>query len=291
MIKSMTGYGTAQFENENCSVSVEIKSLNSKYLDANIKLPRIFMEKEIEVRNLLSEKLERGKIALIIDFSKKEDDTPRVEINDALFRKYYGDLERLADDVDAPKQELFKLAFQMPEVAVSKKDDGNAELWQNIRSAVIEAVGKCDEFRRHEGQTLAVKLTEYKDNIGALLEKVLTYEDERIETVKARISQNLTELKGRADVDQNRFEQELIYYIEKLDISEEKVRLRSHLDYLDQVLDAPKSNGKKIGFIGQEIGREINTIGSKANHSEIQRIVVQMKDELEKIKEQALNVL
>lgn len=293
MIKSMTGYGNAILDTAETLISVEVKTLNSKFFDVQLKIPRLFSEKELEIRNILSERLDRGKISLSIEFQKKAATTPKVNINKNLFNSYYAIYKNLADDVDAPKDELFKLALQSPDVIAPEITEsiGIEEDYLLVKSTLLTALDECDKFRIIEGETLHRKVKEYADRIGHLLIQVEAFENERIETVKQKLRSSLQELLNDGEFNKDRFEQELIYYIEKLDFHEEKVRLTSHLEYFAQVMEDQTAHGKKLGFITQEIGREINTIGSKANHAGIQRIVVQMKEELEKIKEQTLNVL
>ncbi|MDN5201531.1 YicC/YloC family endoribonuclease [Fulvivirgaceae bacterium BMA10] len=292
MIKSMTGYGLSKLDDKQIGLSVEIKTLNSKFLDAIVKLPREFSDKELEVRNMLSDKLIRGKVSITVTYAKKEDASPKVAINENLFGVYYHQLEKLANESGANQNDIFKLALQMPDVVVNElSDEDLEEEWKLLSESINEALGKCDAFRISEGSVLKQKLVQYIQNIQSWLNKVNDQDPKRAESIKEKISQKMSDLIGLENVDQNRFEQELIYYIEKLDISEEKVRLKSHLDYFLQVIESDQSQGKKLGFISQEIGREINTIGSKANDAVIQRYVVSMKEELEKIKEQLLNIL
>ncbi|BDC97940.1 YicC/YloC family endoribonuclease [Persicobacter psychrovividus] len=294
MIKSMTGYGSCTHESETLSVQVEIRTLNSKFLDVNLKLPKTLSDREIEVRNIIGNCLERGKLAVTIDFSRKGDAKPKVQINEGLFSTYFTQLKGLAENAGADTAELLKLVLQMPEVMVNDREDtGSEEDVKLVIETLNRALADCDAFRLKEGEVLAEKLTSYIETIDQLLAQVDQYEDERIDTVKNRLRQNLEELTQKDDYDKNRFEQEIIFYLEKYDINEEKVRLANHLKYFMEVLNSSKSssNGKKLGFISQEIGREINTLGSKANHAALQRLVVQMKEELEKIKEQSLNIL
>ncbi|NJM94475.1 MAG: YicC family protein [Cytophagales bacterium] len=287
----MTGFGHASFENEAYSISAEVKSLNSKFLDASIRLPKAFVHKDIVLRNLLNQTLERGKVQVAVDFQVKHADELRSFINRDLFLAYYEQLRLLAHEVGASEQELFKLALQSPDVITSDMDAANLEQeWTLIEQVVQQAIAKCADYRRDEGENLKVKILENVDEISRQLSEVEKLEAERLENVKLRLRQNLKELMDKDSFDPNRFEQELIYYIEKLDINEEKIRLRTHLAYFKEVAQSP-SAGKKLGFIAQEIGREVNTIGSKANHAGIQKLVVNMKEELEKIKEQTLNIL
>ena len=292
MIKSMTGYGSHTAENDKISVSVEIKSLNSKFLDLNLRLSKEYSDRELEVRNILNNIIERGKVGLNIDVQSKGGVKAKVFINRALVALYYKDLKETADAIGAPQTDLFKLALQMPKAMESEAEtEDSAEDWALIQKVLIEAITKCNEFRKDEGETLSLKFQEYIKNIGDALTKVEAFDPQRIEAIRTRIRQHFDDYSKSEQLDNSRFEQELIFYIEKLDISEEKVRLRSHLSYFLDAMEGAEANGKKLGFIAQEIGREINTIGSKANDANIQRAVVQMKEELEKIKEQSLNIL
>ncbi len=291
MLKSMTGYGLAKLEQKSVTIGVEIKTLNSKFLDTQIRMPRAFSAKEIALKNILSDKLIRGKVSVSITFDKNGEDTPKVAINEKLFGEYYTMLSKVAKDVGAADKDILKMVLLMPEVQVSKSADENVERdWKVILKSVNEAIKKCDEFRMDEGERLQKKIASYIKKIDQLLSKIIKQDPKRTKAVRERIDKKITELKIES-IDKNRFEQELIYYIEKLDISEEKVRLKSHLNYFMEVLGNKTSQGKKLGFISQEIGREINTIGSKANDAAIQKDVVGMKEELEKIKEQLLNIL
>lgn len=293
MIKSMTGYGIANFENETVKITVEIKTLNSKYLDLNLKSPRQFSDKEIEIRNLIAKKLERGKVNLTIDLvSKGGEDSLPISINEELFAAYFEKLKSLANRVDADTTHLFRLAFQSPNVvsSVVENEKGEGD-WKLVTEVLLEAIERCNQFRMDEGNTLYRR---FEENIKVLeegLELVKRDEPSRKEKIQARIRNNFSEWLEESAFDQNRFEQELIYYLEKLDITEEVVRLETHLDYFKKTLASDQGQGKKLGFISQELGREINTIGSKANDAAIQRHVILMKDELEKIKEQSLNIL
>lgn len=292
MLKSMTGYGSASFSHEGISINIEIKTLNSKFLDLNLRLPRSFNEKEIEVRNRVTQKLERGKVSISIDFSKENEIEQKQTYNKELFKKYYAELRHLADSVVASDQDIFRLALASPDVIVNTGDEKIDETaWGKISELLDEALQNCDDFRAKEGAELQEKFKGYIATIKAGLQAVADLDPARVERVKSRIKGNLLDYVDEEGLDKNRLEQEIIYYIEKLDITEEKVRLASHLDHFTEVLEADKSLGKKLGFISQEIGREINTIGSKANDADIQKHVVTMKEELEKIKEQVLNVL
>lgn len=292
MLKSMTGFGAATGETANYKVSVEIKSLNSKFLDASIRLPKEYQHKDIEVRNLLSTTLERGKVGLIIELVEKGEVKAKANINKALVHRYYQELEEVATLTGGSKERLLEIALQMPGAIDSGggnvSDDSD---WVGIHSVLLQALKKCEQFRLDEGRMLENKFTEYLQKIEQNLDDVVAQDPRRIQGISERIKVAFAEYANEGQVDKNRFEQELIYYIEKLDISEEKVRLKSHLDYFVESMQRDDASGKKLGFIGQEIGREINTIGSKANDAIIQRQVVEMKEELEKIKEQVLNIL
>jgi len=289
----MTGFGVCQLETDNVSISVEVRALNSKFLDANIKLPKSFFDKEIELRKLLSDKLDRGKISLNISYFRKDEDNPRVSFNHGLFKFYYEELKKLAVEVDANEDELLKVCLQYPDVI--KPEESSTEMlqkeWKVLHECILEAISKCDGYRSQEGKTLMKKLVVYIDRIEAFLSKVEKQDPVRITKINERIKMHMQEISQQDQFDHNRFEQEMIYFIEKLDISEEKVRLKSHLEYFLEILNNESGQGKKLGFISQEIGREINTIGSKANDAQIQRYVVGMKEELEKVKEQLLNIL
>jgi uncharacterized protein (TIGR00255 family) len=292
MNKSMTGYGQARFEDELHAVQVEVKSLNSKFLDVNIRMPRAFNDKEIQVRNMISERLERGKISVTLDFSHKGEAFTKIRINEQLFRDYYTTLKSLSDSIGSKSEDLFRLAIQFPEVVETLDDDLNREKeWQVIQPVLEQAIALCDQFRMKEGKVLTENLSQYLNTIAELLVQVRELDPLRIERVRSRIAGNLREFVQKEEIDVNRLEQELIYYIEKLDIKEELVRLDSHLNYFREILDAKVSMGKKMNFLAQEIGREINTIGSKSNDAAMQKVVVNMKEELEKIKEQVLNLI
>ncbi|WP_100628084.1 YicC/YloC family endoribonuclease [Algoriphagus formosus] len=294
MIKSMTGFGRAGMEDDFRTIQAEVKTLNSKFLDLSLKLPRQFSEKEHEVRNLVQGILERGKVNLALDFIPKKSNQIPVTINEELFQAYFEKYQNLANSVVAEKSELFKLALQSPSVIVNMAPDEATEAeeeWELIQKVIIEALKKCDQFRKDEGESLFEKLKENIQVIESALQRVKAIEGQRKDRIKNRIRSNFHDWIEENDFDQNRFEQELIYYFEKLDITEELVRLETHLNYFIKVLNEETQQGKKLGFISQEIGREINTIGSKANDAGMQKWVILMKDELEKIKEQTLNVL
>ena len=289
----MTGFGQSAINTGDVSISVEVKSLNSKFLDLNLRLARQFSDKELELRNVISEKLERGKVSLSIDYQK----TGRVDIrqtyNEALFVAYYNEIKKLAEKVNAPSNDyIFQLALNSPEVIQGNgKEELDPAEWERVHRLVLEAIQKCEQFRLTEGKALEGKLVAYIESIGIGLKEVEILDPKRVEKIRSRIKGSINDFFGNEGFDPNRLEQEIIFYIEKLDIHEERVRLKAHLDYFLKVLADKQSNGKKLAFIAQEIGREINTIGSKANDSEMQKQVVMMKEELEKIKEQLNNIL
>jgi uncharacterized protein (TIGR00255 family) len=288
----MTGYGHVVHDDGQYKVNVEVKTLNSKFLDASIRLPKALTDKEIEVRNLLNEKLERGKVSLMIDIQLYGAGEVRQTYNETLFLAYYAGLKKLADRVLAPYDQLFELALNSPDVIQSTAEEGTPdELWIAVRNVLLEAIRQCEAFRTDEGKTLMAKFIQYIHSIENSLRDIEALDETRILRMREKLKSNIVDFFGESGYDVNRLEQEIIYYIEKFDIHEERVRLQTHLDYFIQALKEPQSNGKKLGFIAQEIGREINTIGSKANDASIQKLVVLMKEELEKIKEQLGNVL
>jgi len=288
----MTGFGQCSVDDGQVQITAEVKSLNSKFLDLNLRLPKIFSDKEIEVRNLISEKLERGKVSIAIEYQRHGEEGIKQSYNDKLFIAYYSELKKLADRVIAPYDNLFELALNSPEVIQTKlKEDNADEEWAPVKSCIVQAIEKCDGFRKAEGKVLEQMLKDCCNVIYQQLKNVELLDPKRVEKIRERLKGNVVSFFGEEGYDTNRLEQEIIFYIEKLDINEEKVRLKSHLDYFMGVLKEPQGNGKKLGFISQEIGREINTIGSKASDAEIQKHVVVMKEELEKIKEQLNNVV
>lgn len=292
MNKSMTGYGQARYEDDQYSVSAEVKTLNSKFLDVAIRMPKSLNDKEILLRNFIGEKLIRGKVSLVLEYSNKEDTSAKVTINEQLFKEYYEKLKMLSDSVESSGKDLFKMAVHFPDVIEASDDDSNREKeWEIIFAVIQEAIDNCNDFREKEGAVLSENIKTYIKAIEENLEEIMKLDPIRIERIKSRLNNNLNEVVQREELDVNRLEQELIYYIEKLDISEEKVRLTSHLNYFMEILTSENSMGKKMNFMGQEIGREINTIGSKSNDAAMQKLVVNMKEELEKIKEQVLNIL
>lgn len=291
MIQSMTGYGKATVSFGEKKIHVEIKSLNSKALDLSVRIAPLYREKEMEIRNLISKSLERGKV----DFSlwiEKEASEAATPINAALMNAYYEQFKQITATTDIPMPEdLFTTLLRMPDV-MTKVDiqELDAEEWKVVYQAIEEAIKQLVEFRKQEGIALAKKFEEKLNNIGNLMKDIEPYEMERVTKIRERITEALEKTLSM-DYDKNRLEQELIFYIEKLDINEEKQRLANHLNYFRETMNEGHGQGKKLGFIAQEMGREINTTGSKSNHAEMQNIVVRMKDELEQIKEQVLNVM
>ncbi len=286
MIISMTGYGKATKMLPNKKITVEIKSLNSKTLDLNVRLPQFIREHEMTIRTLLSDSLMRGKIDLSI-YVENESEVTNHQINVPVVKNYMQQINQLDEAI--PSLELIKLALKLPETLKTERETLEEEDWGIVKEVLEEALQQIETFRVNEGDVLAKDFTLRINNIQQLLQSVEVFESERKTTLQNRLKTALEQL--AVEVDLNRFEQELIYYLEKLDITEEKVRLSNHLDYFLETMKDNNGNGRKLGFILQEIGREINTLGSKANHAGIQKSVVLMKDELEKIKEQCLNVL
>ena len=285
MIQSMTGYGKEVVQLPSKTITIEIKSLNSKGLDLNTRVPSAYREKELEIRDLLAKSLQRGKVdfSLYIEVTGEEVTT---QLNEGVVKQY---IKQLANVVNGDPVELLKMAVRMPDALKTEREEIDEKEYEAILKGIDQALEAINEYRTDEGLVLENDFLERSKTISKLLEEVIALDPERIDGVKERLRKAVADLKEK--VDENRFEQELIYYLEKYDITEEKVRLKNHLEYFEESLKSHDSNGKKLGFITQEIGREINTIGSKANYAPMQQIVVQMKDELEKIKEQALNVL
>lgn len=293
MIISMTGFGRAAVENENFQAVVEVRTLNSKFLDLNLRIPKNLADKEMEVRNLVTRHLGRGKVSLAVDIQQLKETGSQAIVNKELIKMYYEQLKEASIYAgESHNPDLFRMATQLPHAIETVADDQmDVAAWQDIKNVITEALEDCTKHRRDEGDVLGEELKKYIATIREGLNRVIERDPERVKVVRERIYNHAREFLAEDQIDQNRYEQEMIYYIEKLDISEEKIRLKSHLDYFNEMLEKEGNNGKKLGFIAQEIGREINTIGSKANDAEIQRTVVDMKDELEKIKEQILNVV
>jgi uncharacterized protein (TIGR00255 family) len=286
MILSMTGFGKASLQLPTKKITVEIKSLNSKGLDLNTRMPSVFREMELSVRNQISQRLERGKVdfSLFVEVTGEETSS---KINVPIIKGYIQQMKAVIPNAD--ETELMKMAVRMPDALKIERDELDENEWKQIQTVIDEALENILQFRKDEGASLEKEFQLRIANIEKFMNDAVSYDAERVETVKTRLRTALEELK--VSVDENRFEQELIFYLEKYDITEEKVRLTNHLNYFLETLKGTDANGRKLGFITQEMGREINTMGSKSNHSEMQKLVVQMKDELEKIKEQVLNVL
>jgi uncharacterized protein (TIGR00255 family) len=289
MLKSMTGFGKAECQLPSKKLTIEVRSLNSKQIDTSTRLPAIYKSKDLDIRQILSKSLERGKIECTFHYEMIEG--AAATINRAVVKDYIRQLKSVTEELQLDADDLLSTAMRLPDTVISEKTEIVEEEWESVRRTLEQAIVELDNFRTQEGAALELDLERGIKNIQALRERISPYEQERIEKLKQRILGNLEELKLKEEIDHNRFEQELLFYIEKLDINEEQVRLRNHLDYFLEIMEQGGAAGRKLGFICQEIGREINTLGSKANHKEIQRIVVEMKDELEKIKEQLLNVL
>ena len=281
----MTGYGKTVLQLPNKKLTIEIKSLNSKNLDLNTRMPSVYREKELDIRKMIANQLERGKIdfSIFLEITGEETTT---QLNTPVVKQY---MKQLKGVVDGDETELLKMAVRFPDALNTEREEIDENEWHQVENSIAEALKAIDLYRLDEGKVLEADFAQRITIIEELLEKVVAIDPERIVAVRERLQKAIDELKE--NVDQNRFEQELIYYIEKYDITEEKVRLKNHLDYFMSALYSDDSNGKKLGFITQEIGREINTIGSKSNYAPMQKLVVQMKDELEKIKEQLLNAL
>ena len=286
MIHSMTGFGKASLQLPTKKITVEIKSLNSKGLDLNTRMPSVFREMELGLRNQISQRLERGKVdfSLYVEVTGEETTS---KINVPIIKGYINQMKAVIPTAD--ETELMKMAVRMPDALKTERDEIDENEWKQIQTVIDEALENITNFRKDEGASLEKEFQLRIANIEKLMNEAVSYDAERVETVKTRLRTALDELK--VNVDENRFEQELIFYLEKYDITEEKVRLGNHLNYFLETLNGTEANGRKLGFITQEMGREINTMGSKSNHTEMQKLVVMMKDELEKIKEQVLNVL
>lgn len=291
MIKSMTGYGASVTDLANGKYTVELKSLNSKFLELNIKLPKAFSDKEFFLRNECSKLLERGKVMLSISADVADAGPKAATINKDLFAHYYAELKSIAQTVGDEANNLIPVVLNLPEVVKYDENSVSEDEWKLMLETFYKAVDNFQTFRSDEGAVLETDLIARVQNILDLMALVERDEPNRVPAIKEKLNSMLADAVGKENVDQNRLEQELIYYIDKLDITEEKVRLKSHCNYFIETLKNKDANGKKLGFISQEIGREINTMGSKANDANIQRYVVGMKEELEKIKEQLLNVL
>ncbi|AXT57416.1 YicC family protein [Aquimarina sp. MMG015] len=288
MIKSMTGFGKSILQLPTKKITIEVKSLNSKNLDLNARIPSQYREKELEMRKTIAKTLERGKVdfSLYVEVTGEENST---KINESIVKDYMKQLGSISVYAKQEELELIKMAVRMPDALKTERAEVDKKEFEAIKGGLSDALKAIENYRLDEGKALEKDFITRVKNIGDLLEKVIAIDPERIEVVRERLHKAVSELKEQ--VDENRFEQELVYYLEKFDITEEKVRLANHLEYFTTTINTKDSNGKKLGFITQEIGREINTIGSKSNYAPMQQLVVQMKDELEKIKEQLLNIL
>ncbi|MHC0439334.1 YicC/YloC family endoribonuclease [Flavobacterium sp. 3-210] len=286
MIHSMTGFGKASLQLPTKKITVEVKSLNSKGLDLNVRMPSVYREMELGLRTLISTKLERGKIDFGIYIESTAEQTS-TKVNVPVVKNYIAQLQEVYPDADVT--ELMKMAVRMPDTLKTEREEIDENDWDQIQVTIDEAIQNILSFRKDEGASLEKEFNLRIGNIRQYMDDALALDPERVQAIKDRLQTAISEL--QVNVDENRFEQELIYYLEKLDITEEKVRLTNHLDYFLETLNGTEANGRKLGFITQEMGREINTMGSKSNHAQMQKLVVMMKDELEKIKEQVLNVL
>jgi uncharacterized protein (TIGR00255 family) len=286
MIQSMTGFGKASLQLPTKKITVELKSLNSKGLDLNTRMPSVYREMELGLRNQIAQSLERGKIdfSLYIEVTGEETST---KVNAPIVRAYIAQMRAILPDAD--NTELMKMAVRMPDALKTERDEIDENEWKQIQTVIDEALSNINSFRASEGLSLEKEFKLRIENIRSYMTQALVLDPERVQNIKDKLQTAISEL--QVNVDTNRFEQELIYYLEKLDITEEKVRLSNHLDYFLETIKGNEANGRKLGFIIQEMGREINTMGSKSNHAGMQKLVVMMKDELEKIKEQVLNVL
>lgn len=289
MILSMTGYGKSEFNFKNANFTIEVKSLNSKQIDANVKMSSIYRDKEIGLRRLLSEKLHRGKIELSIWREKSESDTSYI-LNKEVAKDYFSQIKELNNSLDLDIKELMSSILKMPDVLVKGVEKGDDNEWKEIEKGINSAIDNLLQFRLDEGGKLEQDIILRINKLSSLLKDLAPFAMNRIGKIKERLSEKILAINNK-NIDENRLEQELIYYLEKQDITEEQVRLSTHLNYFLEIMKRDSPNGKKLGFISQEIGREVNTIGSKSSDAEMQKIVVQMKDELEKIKEQLLNIL
>lgn len=286
MIQSMTGFGKATLQLPTKKITIEVKSLNSKGLDLNVRMPSLYREMELGLRNLIASKLERGKIDFSIYIESTAEQTS-TRVNVPIVKAYINQLREVYPDADTT--ELMKMAVRMPDTMKVEREEIDESEWATIQNVIEEALQNILNFRKDEGESLEKEFQLRIGNIRQFMNEALALDPERVQAIKDRLQTAIAEL--QVNVDENRFEQELIYYLEKLDITEEKVRLTNHLDYFLDTIKGTEANGRKLGFITQEMGREINTMGSKSNHAQMQKLVVQMKDELEKIKEQVLNVL
>ncbi len=287
----MTGYGASSQSSDNYRIGVELKSLNSKFMEVNLKLPRSYMQEELQIRNLLTGKLQRGKVNVSLNIEVINPDKHHLRTNTGLLKAYARDLEKLRLDLGLHEGVTLEFILSLPNAMSPDTDQADPEEWNLIKTCFEQAANMLVESRVAEGEALAKDLSARNESIGKNLAGVEALLPVRYDAMRARIEAAITDIKDKVKNDANRFEQELIFYLEKLDVNEEIVRLKQHVVYFKKALDEPVSNGKKLGFISQEMGREINTIGSKANNADIQVLVVQMKEDLERIKEQVLNIV
>lgn len=292
MVKSMTGFGKATVEYGNKKIVIEIKSLNSKQLDISLRVPGLYKEKEIEIRNMIKIYLERGKVDMTVSFDDEVSDK-QVAVNKTVVAQYFQQMLEVASSLEAmpDRGELLQTIMRFPDTLQVKAEELDEEEWNALRAGICKALDEINKFRIQEGQVLVRDILHRIDLIKQLSAEVPQFEDQRVVTIKQRLQEKMKEWGEIKNIDENRLEQEIIYYLEKLDITEEKVRLANHCKYFIETAEQEEAPGRKLGFIAQEIGREINTMGSKANDHDIQKLVVRMKDELEKIKEQSLNIL
>lgn len=292
MVKSMTGFGKATVECGNKKIVIEIKSLNSKQLDISLRVPGLYKEKEIEIRNMIKTYLERGKVDMTVSFDDEASDK-QVAVNKTVVAQYFQQMLEVASSLEAmpDRGELLQTIMRFPDTLQVKAEELDEEEWNALRAGICKALDEINKFRIQEGQVLVRDILHRIDLIKQLSAEVPQFEDQRVVTIKQRLQEKMKEWGEIKNIDENRLEQEIIYYLEKLDITEEKVRLANHCKYFIETAEQEEAPGRKLGFIAQEIGREINTMGSKANDHDIQKLVVRMKDELEKIKEQSLNIL
>ena len=287
----MTGYGRSESNSQQFLIKCEVKTLNSKFLDFSPRLPKELLSKETVIRNIVTDKLQRGKVMLSVELEMEANEHGKIQVDEKLFNTYYEKFKSLSSAVNDNTPNLVQLALEAPDVIKQYELSEEEIPWAEVERCLIGALEECKKFRKQEGDALTKKLSEYVANIQSGLDQIGQADKVRDEHIRLKLQKSLDEIRDKVKVDENRYEQELIFYLERLDISEEKVRLKQHLEYFKETLSNKENAGKKLGFISQEIGREINTIGSKANDAEIQRTVVNMKDELEKIKEQVLNLI
>jgi len=287
----MTGFGRSEHSSRQFLIKCEIKTLNSKFFDLSFRIPKELNEKESDIRAMVSDLLKRGKIILTLEVEMNANAVQPVHVDEKLFLAYHEKFRVLSERVNAKDESLVKMALQSPDVIKQREIPVEEIAWEEVKKTIRESIEKCVEFRKNEGRPLENKLNEYIGNIRKRLKIIEQSDDKRTKNIRTKLEKNVEEIRDKIRLDENRFEQELIFYLERIDISEEKTRLLQHLNYFDEVINKEKAAGRKLGFVAQEIGREINTIGSKANDADMQRTVVEMKDELEKIKEQVLNIV